>query len=65
MIWVFNLDRSAHLLFVGDGSLCVLYADSRYDELFEVNKLHRMEPEEPAEEEDVPPEFNPPPPTEP
>ncbi|MGB4309532.1 MAG: hypothetical protein WBI94_04535 [Candidatus Cloacimonadaceae bacterium] len=77
MIWAFNLDRSAHLLFVGDGSLCVLYADSRYNELFQVDQWQQdlqEESEVPAEKEAQkgappetegqgapPPEFNPPP----
>lgn len=64
MIWAFNLDRSAHLLFVADGSLCVLYSDSRYKELFQVNQMYEAEPEEPAEKEGVQPDFNPKPPAE-
>lgn len=55
MIWAFNLDRSAHLLYVGDGSLCVLYTDSRYAELFQIHELNISQPNEP---EDIDPDDN-------
>lgn len=54
LIWIFSVDRSAHALFVGDDSLCVLYTDSRYNELFQMNQLHEMgqgKPEKPVEKE--------------
>ena len=55
LVWAFDLDRSAHLLYVGDESLCVLYTDSRYDDLFHINNLDVSQPNEP---EDIDPDDN-------
>ena len=43
LIWVLSPKRSIHLLYVSDGSLCVLYSDSDYEDLFIVDKTKLTE----------------------
>lgn len=56
LIWVLSPKRSIHLLYVSDGSLCVLYTDSDYEDLFILDKSKRAAREPGAQDLQVPPE---------
>jgi hypothetical protein len=50
LIWILSPARSIHLLYVSDGSLCVLYTDSDYEDLFTVDKnMNKKAQGQPAE----------------
>jgi len=54
LIWVLSRSRSIHLLYVADGSLCVLYTDSDYEDLFIVDKNLEKKAQEQIEEVPAP-----------